>query len=293
MLPSQEVLQKLSRSTIYRDYERAFSEATDLPLALRARDGWKFFLHGKPKENPFCSLLADSSKACAQCLQSQDLICDPTGEESRTVKCFAGLYDTAVPIRVGDKVVGYLQTGQVAMQEPSSGKFKKITEQLIKWGSDVDLGKLHEAYFHSRVLKKTQYESMIRLLEIFAQHLSEVANQLVLIEEEKDPPMVRRARAYINDNHSDPLTLTKLAETLHVSTFYFCKMFKKATGMTFTDYLGRVRIEKAKALLLHADLRISEIAYQVGFQSLTHFNRQFRVLTGVSPTEFRKSAQHV
>jgi AraC-like DNA-binding protein len=66
-------------------------------------------------------------------------------------------------------------------------------------------------------------------------------------------------------------------------------MFKKATGLTFTEYLGRVRIEKANALLLNPHLRISEIAYDVGFQSLTHFNRVFRDITGQSPTAFRAS----
>jgi AraC-like DNA-binding protein len=73
-----------------------------------------------------------------------------------------------------------------------------------------------------------------------------------------------------------------------VSTFYFRKMFKKATGLTLTDYLGRVRVEKAKNLLLNPHLRVSEIAYTVGFQSLTHFNRVFRKLTGESPTDFRE-----
>jgi AraC-like DNA-binding protein len=76
---------------------------------------------------------------------------------------------------------------------------------------------------------------------------------------------------------------------MHVSTFYFCKMFKKATGLTFTDYLSRVRVEKAKALLLNPHLRISEIAYDVGFQSLTHFNRMFRKIVGQSPTVYRES----
>jgi AraC-like DNA-binding protein len=64
-------------------------------------------------------------------------------------------------------------------------------------------------------------------------------------------------------------------------------MFKKATGLTFTDYLGRVRVEKAKTLLSNPHLRVSEIAYTVGFQSLTHFNRVFHNLTGESPTHFR------
>ena len=76
---------------------------------------------------------------------------------------------------------------------------------------------------------------------------------------------------------------------MHVSIFYFCRVFRKAVGLTFTDYLGRVRVEEAKMLLLNPHLRVSEIAYAVGFQSLTHFNRVFRQLTGESPTRFREN----
>jgi YesN/AraC family two-component response regulator len=65
-------------------------------------------------------------------------------------------------------------------------------------------------------------------------------------------------------------------------------MFKKATGLTFTDYLGRVRVERAKGLLLDPNRRISEVAYEVGFGSLTHFNRIFRKLVGESPTDYRE-----
>ena len=61
----------------------------------------------------------------------------------------------------------------------------------------------------------------------------------------------------------------------------------KATGINFTDYLSRVRIEKAKNLLLNPNTRVSEVAYAVGFQSLTHFNRVFKKILGQSPTEYR------
>jgi AraC-like DNA-binding protein len=64
-------------------------------------------------------------------------------------------------------------------------------------------------------------------------------------------------------------------------------MFKKATGLNFTEYVSRVRVEKARNLLLNPNLRISEIAYEVGFQSLTHFNRVFKKITGQSPTDYR------
>jgi AraC-like DNA-binding protein len=117
----------------------------------------------------------------------------------------------------------------------------------------------------------------------------------VVQAEESESPLVRRARAYILANQADPIDLAKVAQAMHVSTFYFCKMFKRATGLTFTEYLSRVRVEKAKKLLLNPHLRISEIAYNVGFQSLTHFNRVFRQVVGQSPTEYResKSARHM
>jgi len=102
--------------------------------------------------------------------------------------------------------------------------------------------------------------------------------------------MIRRAQAYIAGHHGDPIGLDDIACAMHVSTYYFCKMFRKTTGLTFTDYVGRVRVEKAKNLLLNPHLRVSEIAYTVGFQSLTHFNRLFHQLTGESPTHFRDRA---
>ena len=67
---------------------------------------------------------------------------------------------------------------------------------------------------------------------------------------------------------------------------------KKVTGINFTDYVSRTRIENAKNLLLNPNLRVSEIAYEVGFQSLTHFNRVFKKVIGQSPTEYRGQLAH-
>ena len=83
------------------------------------------------------------------------------------------------------------------------------------------------------------------------------------------------------------MSLNDVAKVVNMSTFHFCKMFKKATGLTFTEYLSLVRIAKAKNLLLNPNLRVSEIAYEVGFQSLTHFNRIFRKMVGESPSQYR------
>jgi AraC-like DNA-binding protein len=192
-------------------------------------------------------------------------------------------------VQVGEKIIGFLQTGQVVFHKPTAAQFGKITKQLLDWGVTVDLQKLEDAYYHSRYLPPQRYAAMVKLLELFGKDLSLMANQIVLQQEDAESPLIRRARAYILANQGDPIDLTKVSQAMHVSAFYFCKRFKQSTGLTFTDYLGRVRVETAKNLLLNPHLRISEIAYDVGFQSLTHFNRTFHKVVGQSPTRYRES----
>jgi AraC-like DNA-binding protein len=74
---------------------------------------------------------------------------------------------------------------------------------------------------------------------------------------------------------------------VHLSPCYFCKLFKKQVGVTFTEYRARTRIEKAKTLLQDGHLRISEVAFEAGFDSIPHFNRVFRQQVGCSPSEYR------
>jgi YesN/AraC family two-component response regulator len=152
---------------------------------------------------------------------------------------------------------------------------------------ESDTEELRQAYENTRVLSPRQYESVVRLLSIFAQHLSMVSNQVLVHQEHAEPPVITRAKEYMLEHQSEELSLSQVAKAVNTSTFYFCKLFKRVTGINFTDYLSRVRIEKAKNLLLNPSLRISEIAFEVGFQSLTHFNRVFKKIIGQSPTEYR------
>jgi len=233
--------------------------------------------------------MASRSRTCAACLEVQEKLTDNPGQTAKTVTCFAGLCDTAVPVRLGNNLVGFLQTGQVLLKKPSRTQFARTAKQLVGWGLKVDLKQLEESYFHTRVLSRSQYGAMVRLLGIFGQHLSLLINQIAVQQQNAEPPAITRAKQFIGAHQDDDISLGDVAGAVNTSTFYFCKMFKKATGITFTDYLSRVRIEKAKNLLLNPNMRISEIAYAVGFQSLTHFNRMFHKLAGRSPTEYRET----
>lgn len=232
--------------------------------------------------------MAEQSRSCAACLEVQQKIIESPTLAPKSVTCFAGLCDTAVPVQAGEKLIGYLQTGQVFLKKPTKKQFARTSQQLLEWGLKVNLKQLEETYFHTRVLTPKQYESMISLLTIFGQHLSFVCHQILVQPQHAEPVAVTRARQFIHDHQSEDLSLTQVAQAVNTSTFYFCKLFKKATGLNFTEYLSQVRVEKAKNLLLNPNLRVSEIAYEIGFQSLTHFNRVFKRITGQSPTEHRK-----
>ena len=78
-----------------------------------------------------------------------------------------------------------------------------------------------------------------------------------------------------------------MAKVACTSTYYICKLFKRHTGLNFTEYVSRLRIERSRELLANPNLRVGEIAFEVGFQSITHFNRVFRRVMGESPTAYR------
>lgn len=287
-LTAASIAEKLSRSQIFKDYERAFGDLTGLPLSLRTAEFFNLAQHGRKHENPFCALLANSSHSCAECLRVQDMIGRKKGMHAHTIACFAGLCETAIPVQAGDLQIGLLQTGQVFLEKPTRHGFQKATRQLIEWGSSVDLKKLEEAYFHSRVLSPEQYKSMIRLLEVFAQHLSIAANDLILRTGGGEPASVSKAREYIEQHQGEKMSLSEVARAVNSSSYHFCRTFKQVTGLNFTEYLSRVRVAKAKNLLLNPNARVTEVAYGVGFQSLPHFNKMFKRYTGMSPSAFRK-----
>src|SRR5688572_491095 len=177
---SRSLVAQLKRSRIYRDYEQAFRETTGLPIALRPIEAFDLPHQGDPKEAPFCALMAHSNKSCAACLQLQRRVEEEARLQPKTLRCFAGLCDSAVPVRVGENLVAFLQTGQVLMEKPDGGDFANATRQLLHFGAEVDVKRLEEAYFQTRVVSKKQYESIVRLLTIFAQHLATLSNQLIV-----------------------------------------------------------------------------------------------------------------
>ena len=93
---------------------------------------------------------------------------------------------------------------------------------------------------------------------------------------------------FIMENFKRRISLDELASLINVSPATFCRLFKKTMNKNLSQFLGEVRIGHACKLLMDTDRSISEICYESGYHQLTHFNRQFKAITGKSPREFRQ-----
>jgi AraC-like DNA-binding protein len=102
-----------------------------------------------------------------------------------------------------------------------------------------------------------------------------------------EPVQIWKARNFIDKHSSDELSLTKVAKAININSNHLSEKFRQVTGINFVDYVARTRFDKACDLLLNSNLRISEIAFAVGFQSLSQFNRVFKRLSKKSPSAYR------
>ncbi|HIL72486.1 MAG TPA: AraC family transcriptional regulator, partial [Verrucomicrobia bacterium] len=134
MNSNKELIETLDQSLSYQEFEKAFSETTGLPLTLRPAEVWQLVQQGKDRQNGFCRLMELTNKACANCLSMQQELCNSAFEETKTETCNFGICETAVPVKQGDRLIGFLQTGQVFLDEPTEEGFEQALDQLKKWG---------------------------------------------------------------------------------------------------------------------------------------------------------------
>jgi YesN/AraC family two-component response regulator len=102
------------------------------------------------------------------------------------------------------------------------------------------------------------------------------------------PKNLLRVISYVDRHLAEPLTFDQLAGEAGVSRFHFCRVFKKAVGMSPMSFLAFMRIDRAKAFL-GRNIPVSTVALRVGFNDLSNFNRRFKTITGITPTAYRDS----
>ncbi len=275
---------------LLQHYEKAFRKATGVSLKLLPPDEKMRSANLRQSENPFCAFMGSTPAGCEACLETQRRI-----EQSSTSKlipqqahCYAGLTDVAIPVIIAGRHVATLLSGQIFPREPTQRDFEMMVKKIGGSAGKEWKKMARKAYFETPVVPPETLDAVIQLLTMFAQHLADdISRHVLTVRKDLEPDAVSSAKEFIHSHSGESLTLDRVLQHVHVSRFHFCKIFKKTTGVTFTEYMARVRVEKAKTLLLDPGLRVSEVAFSAGFGSIPQFNCVFKRFVGVSPTEYR------
>ncbi|MCI8515398.1 MAG: response regulator [Hungatella sp.] len=126
-----------------------------------------------------------------------------------------------------------------------------------------------------------------QLKEKFCQILLLYISHLELLQKDNEEYVAKKAQAYIQQHYSEPLLLSDIAALFKLHPNYFSLLFKKQLHVTVRDYILQLRISKAKEMMADPSLRLLDIALAVGYQDGSHFNRAFKNVTGLSPTQYR------
>ena len=143
--------------------------------------------------------------------------------------------------------------------------------------------------------------AMLRLYEgcygVFSTHLEKGNHCFLMLyyalyesfNEAKSDSHVSTIKRYIADHINDPITLSQISAEVFLSPNYCNYIFKSHTGSTITDYVLKVKMERAKQLLLNTAMPLVEIAYSLGYKQYSYFSRVFKKEVGVSPASFRNA----
>lgn len=283
-------LEALEQSALYRTYRDAFEAATGMPLYLVSAQNSEIQSIGtSTKGNDFCRLIRSHEKTCRQCAEVTRRLQTEARHHTASVVCFAGLTETFVPVRVRRETIGFLRTGEVFGSMLGVVERRRVKDVLLGLIGDEELIEEFAAAMSSvAVVEGARYEGTLKILELFAQQLSAQALEFSEAGCGDEPEAVRRAKHYIQRNLADPISLIDVASSAGMSVSAFCRIFKQTMGMTCVQWVNQKRIEWARQELLRRDARVSEIAYKVGFSSLSQFNRVFASVLGKAPTVYRR-----
>jgi AraC-like DNA-binding protein len=164
------------------------------------------------------------------------------------------------------------------MIRPPSALWRRIKRGMLKM-----LAEFRRAGFGSELRLRSLLTEM--LVELMRWEETE-GKQVIPHVEPTNWDRIQRALRYMQDHHTDSVYMEEVARAAGVSTGWLKSLFRKALGMSCMQYLKAYRISLAAAMLSESRYSVTEAAFAVGFETLSHFNASFRDIMGMSPTEY-------
>jgi AraC-like DNA-binding protein/ligand-binding sensor protein len=237
----------------------------------------------------FCQLIWNSPQGKARCLVPERESTQRAVETGQPCqyRCHAGLVNVLVPIVFEGKVKAILAAGQMLTRPPEENSRAEVYALAHDLGLDPE--QLYHAYCDCPLIPPDKLEELIKFLSLFCNYIASLGRDLLLLRRREDSDVVGRVREFLRrEYHQEDLSLSCIAAHVHRSAAHLSRLFHHQTGETITTYLNHVRIEEARKLLAHTRMTVSEVCFAVGYQSLSHFTRTFKALTGMAPKFYRQ-----
>ena len=283
----QALSDRIRRLPELQEFLRDFRTVTGLPVEFVGSLGHR---DASREIAPLCRMFQQSNRGCQLCTATVQQLLARAVSEPADVRCDAGMLESAVPLRAGGQTFGYFIVGGHFTAGADASARNRIRHHLERLGAGASGDEVERACAQSRTLDPEQHAALIRMLVLAAKHLVLSITDNLAEPTEKLPPLVRAACEHARRSFRQEASLSQIARRLGVSTAHLCRVFHQSTGLRFREYVGRLRAEHARDLLLGCDKTITEIAFEAGFQSISQFNRVFRSVHGTSPQELRRAA---
>lgn len=282
-------LDDLAVSKAFEEFGAILSTLVGIPVVLCAPDSMAIVNnHWYMALNPICSMLRSHPEGLACCRQSDRDRFARAVATRQTVRCpcHAGFIDIATPLFHRGTVVGMISVGQFLPAPPNEDEFQRFLPLHQRFGFSVD--ELKSAYYGAPYLDSTKVDTLVKFLAFFAEHMCEMGQLLLDSQHERRPGVLLHARQYIDEHLTENISLTQVATAMRCSPGYLSALFRKETGLTFTEYIQHKRMQEVKHLLTQTSLPITQIAFACGFNSLSQFNRIVKKCERMTPRELRR-----
>ena len=282
--PEIAAWRKLAASSAVREQQVAFTCATGVPLTLSPASAQAL------ADGSFCvkgCLGGHSGDTCrGKFLRAEKRAVTRLGPVQYC--CPSGLVKILVPVFIAGRHAGILLAGPFALHSLDAERLERLTDRLEKIGLGDRAEQLQTTWRFTPQLSSAKCRAAGTLLRMFGKYLEEVGKQFLESHPSPSSPLLKKIEAFLAECRDGHVSLKDVAASVNLSPCHFCAVFKKQTGLTFSQYRTRQRLEKARELLADPARRVSDVAFESGFESIPYFNRAFRQQFGCSPTEFRE-----
>lgn len=280
------LLKQLFEAGNFQSLQDKLADALEIAIITVDIDGTPVSRHSGC--SAFCAKVrkGEYSEFCSKC-DSRGSIDASRKKKPFIYSCHMGLADIAIPIFVGGYYLGSVMAGQIRVTDPlervtDAKNENHLPPQLIKEYDSLPLLSLKRVEALSEMLFSLYNY-------VTAEAAKKLSQESIPSHMNKPSPLLQPAVNYINSNYTTDIKLSALSEMCGISPSYFSKLFKKTYGEGVTAAINKMRVEKAKELLIKTKKTVGDIAYETGFDECGYFIKTFKKYTGVTPNSFRES----